>query len=333
MTSVQTFYTCNDFQNIMFDKNPTLSSHVLSILKYIEESIVIPTELPEPTVSIRRHDNGMLDRQMDRSLTGSIGRPRRSNGSSKQGTRKPIRDNDPIDTHGIVFKSKSVEPKQGIEWDINSVRILLNKISTKTYHEQKTAIVDRVLEILNSSSISDNHRVIQTVFDIISSNVFLSELYADLYVELMKRTLVFEHELIGFVERYQHSLKQIYYVDPNVDYDGFCQYNKINDMRKSMATFIVNLMKRGKILQQEVLQIITEFMEVTITYIDMENKTNEVDEITENIALLITESKPILSTTDVWINTIGPNIKKISTMKAKDHPSLSSRVIFKYMDL
>ena len=70
-----------------------------------------------------------------------------------------------------------------------------------------------------------------------------------------------------------------------------------------------------------------------LKYIDEDNKVHEVDEITENVFLLITESKTTLENDDIWKNVIIQNIHNFILLKAKEHPSLSSRCIFKHMDM
>jgi hypothetical protein len=59
---------------------------------------------------------------------------------------------------------------------------------------------------------------------------------------------------------------------------------------------------------------------------------NEVEEITQNIFLLVSQSHSHLKSMVEW-NDVIENIRVLSLMKAKDKASLSSRSIFKYMDI
>ena len=59
-------------------------------------------------------------------------------------------------------------------------------------------------------------------------------------------------------------------------------------------------------------------------------KINEVEEITENIYLLLTNYSEILRES---ISEIKPKIKELSELKPKELPSMSSRAIFKYIDI
>lgn len=340
------YYTVSDFQKIMFEGSYTLNEETLAIIQYLENNIIIPPESTCESVTsstpIRRSYEGASSdrRNVD---ARSVGRNKRSsNGSSRMSgngfTRgTSIQNNvnsaewDTIRT----FKTTKMEVKEGVEKQINDIRILLNKISSKNYDVQKDVLIEQIAAVLSvEDGENDNRkRIATTIFDIASANKFMSELYADLYAELVAKMSIFDDVLVGLVDRYRETIHQIHYVDPNTDYDGFCQYNKANDLRKAMAAFIVNLMKRGLITQDCVLELICEFQELSRTYMDTENHTNEVDEITENVAVLITMAKSTLVEHEMWKSRVAMNIQEFTKMKAKDHVSLSSRVVFKYMDL
>ena len=65
-------------------------------------------------------------------------------------------------------------------------------------------------------------------------------------------------------------------------------------------------------------------------YMTSSDKTVEVDEITENIYILLTQQESILNHIP---EEIQEKIIDLSKMKAKDQPGLSSRAIFKYVDI
>ena len=56
-------------------------------------------------------------------------------------------------------------------------------------------------------------------------------------------------------------------------------------------------------------------------------------ELTENLFILVTMSRETLCKYDEWINIIQININNFMKLKVKEHKSLSSRSIFKYMDM
>ena len=100
-----------------------------------------------------------------------------------------------------------------------------------------------------------------------------------------------------------------------------------------MAVFIVNVMKHDMISKNDVLSLIRELHDTSLNYIEVENKYHEVEEITENVFLLVTHSKPLISGDEVWKSVIYPSIQQFTKLKPKEHVSLSSRALFKYMDM
>jgi ribonuclease D len=88
----------------------------------------------------------------------------------------------------------------------------------------------------------------------------------------------------------------------------------------------------GVIPLSTILYLINELHDILNQYIKETNKLNEVEEITENLFILITNSKADIAKETKW-ESIVSNLTKCSQLKAKDKPSISSRAIFKYMDV
>ena len=63
------------------------------------------------------------------------------------------------------------------------------------------------------------------------------------------------------------------------------------------------------------------------------NKTYELDEIMENYFILVTECMTILLQNPGEWDIIYQSIRQISEYKPKEKPSLSTRAIFKCMDI
>jgi hypothetical protein len=176
-------------------------------------------------------------------------------------------------------------------------------------------------------------KIAQFIFDIASSNKFYGDIYADLYKELVEKFEIFSTILNDFVLNYNNNIYTLQYVDSNVDYDAYCEYNKANETRRATASFLVLLMNRSVLQTSTLINLIIHFQSVFTKYISEENRTNEADEITEVLFLLITLGSEILCKLPEWETTIIPNIIITSKLKAKEQKSMSSRSVFKYMDL
>ena len=128
----------------------------------------------------------------------------------------------------------------------------------------------------------------------------------------------------------------IEYVDPEKDYDAFCKINSNNERRKALSLFFVNL-TNNKIISEETLQgMVCDLLTKMLSFITEENKKNEVDESAENITILYSYNKKMFDEyEDVVFNgqTFSNVVKMLAHSKAKTYPSLSSKSIFKFMDL
>jgi len=136
-------------------------------------------------------------------------------------------------------------------------------------------------------------------------------------------------------KNYMNLFDNIEYVEPNVDYNKFCKINKDNEKRKALASFFVNLMNNKIISTDKIITIIRNLMSKIYIYINQDNKKNEVDELTENIAILY---KKELFSGDVEYElidgmTISEIIENFAHSKSKNYLSLSNKSIFKFMDL
>jgi hypothetical protein len=179
--------------------------------------------------------------------------------------------------------------------------------------------------------LNDIRKIAQSIFDIASTNKNNAEIYADLYCYLIEKFEIFSVILSDFIRDFKNTIHNINYVDPNVNYDSFCNYIKANDARKSTTMFIVNLMKKQVISKEILIDIIQYFQQIVFQYVNESIKSNETEEIIENIFVFISNSHRDLKSLDEW-TTIVENVKKISTMKPANYPGITNRAIFKCLD-
>jgi hypothetical protein len=308
------YYSLNDFNTFTFNSQYQLESYVLDNIRNLNSKLGIKDQPQSVYVSRElREDNHKGRRRKEPP----------SNANSDEAWEQ-LR----------TFKSTIVEKKtEGIEKTINDIRIALNKISKKNYDSIKTTIIESIENIYKTDeSIESINKVATYIFEIASTNKFFSEIYAKLYKELVEKFEVFQTILSNFISRYIDGFKNIQYFDQTQDYDKFCENNKINDARKSTSVFIVSLVKIGVLDESLLLSTMNELLEIVVEYIDTISKTTQVDEITENIFLIVTESYSLVKNRGEW-PTILECVKRISQMKTKEQVSLSSRSLFKYMDI
>ena len=311
MTEVQHRYSLADFNAILFKNcyGYVLPAHYFKLLEDLESQLDV-SEQPAAAAPV----SALL---------------RKGHGHSRPKKREE-------DWEAVrAFKATKIETKVGIEKTVNDVRVALNKMSTSNYEKQKDAVLELVGVYFGSEETvneTDTQRISKAIFDIASTNKFYSEIYAKLYVELAQLHSVFRDLIAGFVENFSKNAGALTYVDPDVDYDGYCLYTKSCDVRKATTTFIVNCLKRGLISPDKVFAIIRENLACIDALVLEEGKTKEVEEIVENLFIVIGSAKDELKQVGEWTQIVD-KVKVLAKTKGKTHVSWSNRAAFKMMDL
>jgi hypothetical protein len=121
--------------------------------------------------------------------------------------------------------------------------------------------------------------------------------------------------------------------DADKEYDKFCKINKDNEKRKALGLFIVNLTINKIIVPAKLFEITFGLLNQIVIFSKQENRKTEVDEMTENVAILY--NPELFKKCELQIDGKGFTdiISTFAQTKAKTLPSLSNKAIFKYMDL
>lgn len=237
-----------------------------------------------------------------------------------------------------TLQSTKVEVKTDIDSHIDNIRVNLNKLSDKNYIDIRNKIFDIIDNILlESTEYEETLRVSTIIFDIASTNRFYSKIYADLYSDLLIKYDIMKNTFENNFNKFTDLFNNIEYVDPKVNYDKFCEINKTNEKRKAIASFYLNLMINGIIDKHQIMLITRNLLEQIYLFILQDNKKNEVDELSEIIAILYTKKIYADNKDEESLKidgcTIDEIIAKISNSKVKDFSSLTNKTVFKFMDL
>lgn len=255
----------------------------------------------------------------------------------------------------LSFQKTELKKKEGIELGIDNIRSYLNKMTDKTYATMFSNILKEISELFTASTddTSEEHntlavmnRIALSIFNTASSNAFYSEIYARLFRDLMAQENdggpyavfrdLFERNLASFMSLFE----TIEYCDPKKNYDKFCDINKANEKRKAMSLFIVNLMKFGIVEKTQVIALMRQIQELMYTNMRLEGKTNEVDELTENLYIMVKHSHATFKATATADTEISESFKtrvdqitEISKLKLKSNPSITNKTIFRHLDM
>ena len=220
---------------------------------------------------------------------------------------------------------------------MDGIRSDLNKITDKTYEEVFAALCARIDDLKDEPDTTHLITVGAAIFNTASSNHFFSAVYARLFRQLLhKYDAVFKHVFQSNFDQFMALFKTIEHADAKKDYTRFCEVNKTNDKRRAMSLFIINLMKEGVVTTFQTLDIVQQLQSLIRDNMRQSERTNEVEELTENLFVILKDAHPFLRTghPDEWAE-IANDVECISQLKPKNakYPSATNKTIFKHMDI
>jgi hypothetical protein len=167
--------------------------------------------------------------------------------------------------------------------DISQIFKLLNKITDKNYDKLKEELFSIIEKMDNTEDIK---KITELIFKIASSNIYYSVIFAKLYTELISKKKEFYLVFQEHFDIHTSDIDQLNYVDPNVDYDEYCNYIKRVEHVKSSLLFFINLMKTNVCNLDNIVELCIK-LQSTLINSDLVNERNE--EYINNIHIIIKE--------------------------------------------
>lgn len=317
-----TIYTLHDFQSIIFKGfSVTLPPDTIDKVNNIVKQVGSPNYIKTPSFQkTARQDHS-------------------AGGFSKKRREKAINDANNASQWAKIkkFQPTKVDEKTGIDADINEIRCYLNKLTDKNMDEitdKIIAMMDAYVDAETETKDSDIKRMGDTIFDIASTNRFFSRVYADVYGALYSKYEVMQTLLATNYSAFLEQFNTIHYTSPEEDYNEFCRINKNNEKRRALSSFYLHLYFSGVLTFDKIEYLVEYMLTKILSLIKEDNKIVEVDEYTENVCILY--DKDAEYSEDITFEnglSIKDTIRDLATTKMKKYPSLSSKCIFKYMDL
>ena len=244
------------------------------------------------------------------------------------------------------FKATLMVKKEGMAAVIDQIRKHLNKMTAKTYDTLRDNIIkeiegitegiqENIEYIEDEEFIAEINKIGEALFTIASGNSFYSNMYAKLYKELMAKFGFMKTIFETNFKKFNTLFQDFTYCDPNKDYDQFCLNNKVNEKRRALSLFYVNLMKEELIDVKEIRTILEQIQTSMLSAIKEPEKKNIVDEMAEIVYIIIVNGHEQLKTLeedDGWEN-IEDFINTVSVYKVANFPSITNKTIFKFMDI
>jgi hypothetical protein len=279
----------------------------------------------------------------DHSLTHSSDQGFKSDRRKRKGNKGMEVSNEDWDSIRS-FQTTKIEQKSGLDALVDKLKLSMSKLTKDKYlliRDQIIGVLNEIVEAEPDQTILIE-RIGNLMLDIVLSNKTLLKLYADLYSDLLGSYAWLRQSIDNHFISYLDLFKEMKYYDPDKDYDKFCDMNVTNEKRKLTSQLFVYLALNGLLPRLSIYELLISLLKTMSEYINLPDKKFEVDEITENMAILF--NKEIIKTVedaadydeDLYIIN-GLNIIELITVfaksKAKDFKSLSNKSIFKCMDL
>lgn len=242
------------------------------------------------------------------------------------------------------FKATKLEKKEGIDVKYDELRSTLNKLTMKNQDTLLPKIMELVHYIMtDENDDSDNEdestqdedsyvRITNILLDIVKKTRGGHTIFVIVLKEMIQSYPSFISNFTEFVEMYKTSYDTIIDIDPNNQYDEYCELIKRNDYRRSNSNFIVNLTEGGLVTTDETVGIVNNLFDKVLQNIDEEDKTVLIEEITENLFIFMIHAYTLLHSNEQW-KILVEKLNQCSKLKAREHKSISSRIVFKYMDI
>jgi hypothetical protein len=238
------------------------------------------------------------------------------------------------------FKTTLISKKEGIAAVIDQIRKHLNKMTDKTYCTLRDNIIKEIEGLAegivdsmeDEEFIKEINKIGEALFTIASGNSFYSTMYAKLYKDLMEKFAFMKTIFEANFKNFNTLFNDFSYCDPNKDYDQFCHINKVNEKRRALSLFYVNLMKENLIDENEIVTILTQIQNSMLSSILEIDKKNVVDEMTEIFYIIVVNGIDKINKLVEW-SSIEAFISKFAGFKPSSHPSITNKTIFKFMDI
>ena len=307
-------YTLNDIEKITWENNSiTLPTVTIDLINSLSEQVGAPTYIRTPSFQ----NNNKNNFKKKKKYTDDIA---------------------PEDWDTIRnFQKTELVKKEGIDKEIDNIRLSINKLTEKTYDKMIENIQLQLNEMndnINYDSESLN-KIGYAIFNMATSNKFNSNIYARLCSEL-KNTYDFMTDIItNNISQFMKLFENMEFVSPEADYSKFCEMNITNEKRRSMSLFLTNLYKYDVITLDYVFNNIINIQNMIINEANINNsdKKSEIEELSENLFILLTNiKKSDLKTNKNW-NNIYNNINFIKNIDITVNIGISHKVKFKHMDI
>lgn len=308
-------YTLSEIENICWKaEHLPLPEDTIKIIDTISEQVGAPSYNRTPTFQNKTAPGG-----------GGGNRRKKKNEEINAEDWEAIR----------TFQKTEIVKKEGIEKEIDSIRLLINKLTEKTYDKIVESMITTLNEIHENGNYNDEsvNKIGFAIFNMATSNKFNSNVYARLCSKLLSEYDFMNSIIHNNITEFMKLFDNMVFVSPEENYDAFCDMNIANDKRRSMSLFLTNLYKNNVITMDIVFANIVNIQNILMTNKNDISKKKENEELSENLYTLLTNIPFLILTKHHGWSIINDNIEIIKNSDSTVNLGISSKCKFKHMDI
>jgi hypothetical protein len=306
-------YTLSEIENICWKaEHLPLPEDTIKIIDTISEQVGAPSYNRTPTFQ-------------NKTAPGGGNRRKKKNEEINAEDWEAIR----------TFQKTEIVKKEGIEKEIDSIRLLINKLTEKTYDKIVESMITTLNEIHENGNYNEEsvNKIGFAIFNMATSNKFNSNVYARLCSKLLSEYDFMNSIIHNNITEFMKLFDNMVFVSPEENYDAFCDMNIANDKRRSMSLFLTNLYKNNVITMDIVFANIVNIQNILMTNKNDISKKKENEELSENLYTLLTNIPFLILTKHNGWSIINDNIEIIKNSDSTINLGISSKCKFKHMDI
>jgi len=308
-------YTLSEIENICWKaEHLPLPEDTIKIINTISEQVGAPSYNRTPTFQNKTAPGG-----------GGGNRRKKKNEEINAEDWEAIR----------TFQKTEIVKKEGIEKEIDSIRLLINKLTEKTYDKIVESMITTLNEIHENGNYDEEsvNKIGFAIFNMATSNKFNSNVYARLCSKLLSEYDFMNSIIHNNITEFMKLFDNMVFVSPEENYDAFCDMNIANDKRRSMSLFLTNLYKNNVITMDIVFTNIVNIQNMLMVNKNDISKKKENEELSENLYTLLTNIPFLILTKHNGWSIINDNIEIIKKSDSTVNLGISSKCKFKHMDI
>lgn len=221
-------------------------------------------------------------------------------------------------------------PKTESEKNINDVNVLLNKLTDQNYDVLYDKICDIIDSILTKSE-NDVHKINEYIFNR-GTLKFNCKVFAKLYKDLLKKYKILDGLITKELGTYLENFKHIKSCSPEESYSEFCKLNKLNDERRGLSMFLVELANNDSLDFSYIVSLINDLHLSLDIELMNENSQYTCQEICNNMKIMY-ECNKVKDIECDLLNEFKNKINNLMKSDPNEKKSFNNKVKFNLMDI